>query len=462
MRSRAQELAAPAVAFDVLRHRRRRAPWRARPPARRAWRAWPRGRRVFGGGGIEGGGEGGHGTRSCGVRDRVESQCRVREGAGRGEGHSSNVTGTATTRLRSHSPSPFACGSNRAWARDALPQQPLHHEVQRPQVRQHMPGDRQLRGSRAAVAGTGRRSASRASHRPRRVRTAPTPPRSRPRPCPRSAPRPPAPAGTRRVGPHSAGAVGGSAGSGTGSRTRVCAARGGSDSRTPSGRTATCSHRRPRPRTPPRTRRTARPSGRRRDVEAGVAGRAPVRRRRRSPPAPRASGSGPARRAAAARSRISSVSRVGPVGAGQLPTDLGRRRLGRARRRPRSAPAPAPAFASMSSPVSTNTTSLRQPPMRLSPALRVGGGASPRTPVIRTRSGPSWSSRTVSSRAVTSGPAYRAPDVSYRSCAVTVPVSTTPPVPGCLVMTPLPSAWISARGKPGRRRSPAAKSVKKA
>ena len=49
------------------------------------------------------------------------------------------------------------------------------------------------------------------------------------------------------------------------------------------------------------------------------------------------------------------------------------------------------------------------------------------------------------------GPAYRAPPVSYSSWAVTVPTSTKPPVPGCLVMTQVPSAWSSARGKPGRR-----------
>lgn len=36
--------------------------------------------------------------------------------------------------------------------------------------------------------------------------------------------------------------------------------------------------------------------------------------------------------------------------------------------------------------------------------LEGGGGASPVTPWIRTRSGPSWVSRTVSRRAVTSGP----------------------------------------------------------
>ena len=32
---------------------------------------------------------------------------------------------------------------------------------------------------------------------------------------------------------------------------------------------------------------------------------------------------------------------------------------------------------------------------------------------------------------------------------MTVPTVTAPPVPGCLVMTQDPSAWISAIGKPG-------------
>ena len=43
----------------------------------------------------------------------------------------------------------------------------------------------------------------------------------------------------------------------------------------------------------------------------------------------------------------------------------------------------------MSRPVSTNVISLRKPPMLLSDTFSVGGGGSPLTPLIRTRSGPS-------------------------------------------------------------------------
>jgi hypothetical protein len=98
--------------------------------------------------------------------------------------------------------------------------------------------------------------------------------------------------------------------------------------------------------------------------------------------------------------------------------------------------------------------------MLLSDTFRVGGGGSPLTPLIRTRSGPSSDSSMVSTRSVTSGLAYRAPPISYSSCAVTVPIVTAPPVPGCLVITDEPSALISASGKPGCVRS--ASSVKKA
>ncbi|GHI74432.1 hypothetical protein Snoj_83500 [Streptomyces nojiriensis] len=38
---------------------------------------------------------------------------------------------------------------------------------------------------------------------------------------------------------------------------------------------------------------------------------------------------------------------------------------------------------------------MRQPPIRVTPTFREGGGASPRTPVTRTRSAPSSVSRTV-------------------------------------------------------------------
>ena len=61
----------------------------------------------------------------------------------------------------------------------------------------------------------------------------------------------------------------------------------------------------------------------------------------------------------------------------------------------------------MSRPVSTNSTWLRYPPSVFSDTFSVGGGGSPRTPLIATRSGPSWWSCTVSSRRVASGPAYR-------------------------------------------------------
>ena len=57
----------------------------------------------------------------------------------------------------------------------------------------------------------------------------------------------------------------------------------------------------------------------------------------------------------------------------------------------------------MSRPVSTNVIALRNPPMLFSDTFSVGGGGSPRTPLMRTRSGPSADSSMVSIRAVTSG-----------------------------------------------------------
>ena len=57
----------------------------------------------------------------------------------------------------------------------------------------------------------------------------------------------------------------------------------------------------------------------------------------------------------------------------------------------------------MSRPVSTNVIALRKPPMLFSDTFSVGGGGSPRTPLIRTRSGPSSDSSMVSNRGVTSG-----------------------------------------------------------
>ena len=66
----------------------------------------------------------------------------------------------------------------------------------------------------------------------------------------------------------------------------------------------------------------------------------------------------------------------------------------------------------MSKPVSTKVAVLRNPPMLLSETFRDGGGGSPRTPEIRTRSGPSSLNSMVSNRAVASGLAYRAPVIS--------------------------------------------------
>ena len=57
----------------------------------------------------------------------------------------------------------------------------------------------------------------------------------------------------------------------------------------------------------------------------------------------------------------------------------------------------------MSSPVSTNVIALRKPPMLFSDTLSVGGGGSPRTPSMRTRSVPSADSSMLSIRTVTSG-----------------------------------------------------------
>jgi hypothetical protein len=65
----------------------------------------------------------------------------------------------------------------------------------------------------------------------------------------------------------------------------------------------------------------------------------------------------------------------------------------------------------------------------------------------------------VSNRATTSGFMYFGEPISYRSCDVTVPIDTCPPVPGCLVITDDPSAATSAMGNPGWVRS--AISVKK-
>ena len=47
---------------------------------------------------------------------------------------------------------------------------------------------------------------------------------------------------------------------------------------------------------------------------------------------------------------------------------------------------------------------LRYPPSVFVPTFRVAGGGDPRTPLTRTRSGPSWVSVTVSRWVTTSGP----------------------------------------------------------
>ena len=56
----------------------------------------------------------------------------------------------------------------------------------------------------------------------------------------------------------------------------------------------------------------------------------------------------------------------------------------------------------------------------------------------------------MSNRAITSGPRYAGPPISYSSCDVTVPIDTWPPVPSCLPITDDPSAATSAHGKPSR------------
>src|SRR6266540_1905939 len=62
------------------------------------------------------------------------------------------------------------------------------------------------------------------------------------------------------------------------------------------------------------------------------------------------------------------------------------------------------AFASTSSPVSTNSTVLRNPPSSLTHTLSCAGGAEPRTPEIATRSGPACATSIESRWVVTSGP----------------------------------------------------------
>ena len=85
----------------------------------------------------------------------------------------------------------------------------------------------------------------------------------------------------------------------------------------------------------------------------------------------------------------------------------------------------------------------------------MAGAGSPRTPLIRTRSGPTSVTSTVSKRVTTSGLAYDGVWISYSSWAVTVSTVSRPPVPGCLVITDEPSRSTSAIGNPsGFERSP--------
>ena len=61
------------------------------------------------------------------------------------------------------------------------------------------------------------------------------------------------------------------------------------------------------------------------------------------------------------------------------------------------------AFSATPAPVSASVIALRQPASRFAVTFSVGGGASPRTPAMRTRSGPTWDSSIVSKRATASG-----------------------------------------------------------
>ena len=85
-------------------------------------------------------------------------------------------------------------------------------------------------------------------------------------------------------------------------------------------------------------------------------------------------------------------------------------------------------------------------PLVMATTATTGGAGSPRAPLIRTRSVPSWASRTESSRSTTSGAAYRAPATPSRSWSVTVPTVTDPNAEGWRVTTADPSAAISAIG----------------
>ena len=61
------------------------------------------------------------------------------------------------------------------------------------------------------------------------------------------------------------------------------------------------------------------------------------------------------------------------------------------------------ALAAGCAPVMASVMALRHPASRLAVTFSVGGGGSPRTPEMRTRSRPSWASSMLSKRATASG-----------------------------------------------------------
>ncbi len=61
------------------------------------------------------------------------------------------------------------------------------------------------------------------------------------------------------------------------------------------------------------------------------------------------------------------------------------------------------AFSATRAPVNASVMELRQPASRLAVTFSVAGGGSPRTPAMRTRSGPSGDSSMLSKRATASG-----------------------------------------------------------
>ena len=305
--------------------------------------------------------------------------------------------GSAATRR-----APWPAGRSGAWAATPSPRMPSTTKFRARRFGRTCRTTVKLGGLRAAVRGTGRRSASCASQRQASSVRTQTPTLALPPLSPLRAPAT-RPRGARRVG-----AGGQRFGQRAVRRQRLveyarcpwAGAHGHPVARRGSTATwATSPWRDVRSLEDPVGRALP---GRRRDMEAGVAAERQLDGGAAERPADRAPGPGPGRRAAAARWRVSSVSASGVVGAGQVPAHLGGRRLAESAASIWSRTSAA--LASMSRPVRTKTTSLRKPPSRLSPTLRVGGGASPRTPEIRTRSGPSWVSRTVSRRAVTSGP----------------------------------------------------------